>query len=118
MNTRLRHSLTPRLGMPVEVGVIDKALCRPEVAAEVLHPRLHPALSLGSVGMAQPRSKAETAGEVQKPWRPERFTRFPSQHDQLGVVVEALLGDATQPFEGVQVTAEKRGEVGPPDELH
>jgi len=98
---------------PVQQGLVEMIQraegLAPQEALDVLHTRFDLALGLGPVGPAKPRPEAPVGAEVPEDGVPldPAALEVAGEHHRLGVVVEVLVSDAPEVFEGRLMTLDE-----------
>src|SRR5690606_3209567 len=109
----------PQPGLAVEVLQVRRPGRGAEVFLHVPEESLHLALGLSPVRSTQADVKSNPQRKVQKALVPFGLALLiPPRDDQLGVVIEHMLGDSAQLLKGVEMGPDEVGQVGLGQKLH
>src|SRR5690606_13198432 len=106
-------------GLAVQVHQVRWAGRGDEVFLHVPEESLHLSLGLSPVRSTQSDVKSNPQRKVQKALVPFGLALLiPPRDDQLGVVIEHMLGDSAQLLKGVEMGPDEVGQVGLGQKLH
>lgn len=108
MDADIGHALNPVLHVLAHVFLIPEGFTVESILLDVLHAGFHLALALRIVGFAGMDPEPRRGGIIMESLVEDQFPVMLVDHHQLGLIVNALLGPATEVPQGFVMKLDKR----------